>query len=116
VELYLYSPVRLLLNNVREKVKVWNLLLMQLIVASLLSRPRNLSELPTVNYSRTSLIRKLAIRIANNSDRLGSWGKFVEISTKLTCHEITGYPIMFSTLIFLVCIVASLNWSCGNCC
>jgi len=44
-------------------------------------------------YSRTSLIRPLVIRIANYPDRLGPSGKFIKNSTKLTFLEITGYRI-----------------------
>ena len=49
-------------------------------------------------YSRTPLIRKLVIRIANCPDRLGPSDKFVENSTKLTCFEITGYRIKYSSV------------------
>ena len=34
-------------------------------------------------------------------DRIGSSGKFVENSTKLTCLEITGYQIKYSTVFWL---------------
>ena len=49
-------------------------------------------------HSRTPLIRTLVIRISNYPDRLGPSGKFVENSTKLTCLEITGYWIKYSTV------------------
>jgi len=49
-------------------------------------------------YIRSPLIRKLVIRIANYPDRLGPSGKFVDNSTKLTCREITGYRIKYSTV------------------
>jgi hypothetical protein len=35
-------------------------------------------------YSRTPIIWTLVLRIANNPDRLGPWGKYVENSAKLT--------------------------------
>jgi len=52
--------------------------------------------------SRTPLIRTLVIRIANYPDRLGPSGKFVQNSTKLTCLEITGFPIKYSTVLWLL--------------
>jgi hypothetical protein len=55
----------------------------------------------TTEYSRTPLIRKLAIQIANYPDRLGPSGKSVQNSTKLTCLEITGYLIKYSTVLWL---------------
>ena len=54
------------------------------------------------SYSRTPLIRKLVIRIANYPDRIGPSGKFVEESTKLTCVEITGYRIKYSAVLWLL--------------
>jgi hypothetical protein len=54
------------------------------------------------NYSRNSLIRKLAIQIANYPDRLGISSKFIENSTKLICLEITGYRIKYSILLWLL--------------
>ena len=53
-------------------------------------------------YSRTPLIRKLAIRIANYPDRLGLSGKFVENFIKLNCVEITRYLIKYSTVLWLL--------------
>ena len=53
-------------------------------------------------YSRTPLIRKLLIRIANYPDRMGLSGKFVENSTKLTCLDITGYQIKYSAGLWLI--------------
>jgi len=53
-------------------------------------------------FSRIALIRKLVIRIANNPDRLGPSGKFVENSAKLTCLEITGYRVKYSTVLWLI--------------
>jgi hypothetical protein len=47
-------------------------------------------------------MRKLVIRTANYPDRLGSSGKFVENSTKLTCLEITGYRIKYSTVLWFL--------------
>ena len=44
----------------------------------------------------------LVIWIANYLDRLGLWFKFVENSTKLTCHEITSYWIKYRTLLWLL--------------
>ena len=43
-------------------------------------------------------------------DRLGPSGKFVENSTKLTCLKITGYPIKYSTVLWLV----ELQVRCGR--
>jgi hypothetical protein len=53
-------------------------------------------------YSTNPLIRTLVILIDNYADRLGPSGKFVENSTKLTCLEITGYWIKYSTVLWLV--------------
>ena len=53
-------------------------------------------------YNKTPFIRTLVIRIANYSDRLGPSGKFVENYTKLTCLEITGYRIKYSTVLWLL--------------
>jgi hypothetical protein len=39
---------------------------------------------------------------AGNLDWLGPSGKFVENSTKLTCLEITGYRIQYSTMLWLL--------------
>jgi hypothetical protein len=44
----------------------------------------------------TPLIRKLFIWITG---QLGPSGKFVENCTKLTCLEITGYRIKYSTVL-----------------
>ena len=52
--------------------------------------------------SRTPLIRTLVIRKSNNPDRLRPSGKFIENSTKLTCPEITGYRIKYSTAFWLL--------------
>jgi len=61
----------------------------------------NVKEIST-SYSRTPLIRTLFVRIANYPDRLSPSGKFVENSTRLTCFEITGYRIKFSTVLWLI--------------
>ena len=53
-------------------------------------------------YGRTPLIRTLVIRIAYNPNRLGSAGKFVENPAKLTCLEIAGYRIKYSTVLWLL--------------
>ena len=45
------------------------------------------------------LTRQLVIRMANYPDRLGSSGKFVGNSTKLTCLEITGCQIKYSIVL-----------------
>ena len=42
------------------------------------------------------------IRIANYTDRHGPSGKYVENSTKLTCLEIAGYRINYSTVLWLL--------------
>ena len=44
----------------------------------------------------------LAIRIANYPEHLGRSGKFVENPTKLTCFEITGYWIKYTTVLWLL--------------
>jgi len=49
-------------------------------------------------YSRTPLIRTLVIRIAEYPDQLGTSGKFVENSTKLSCLEIDGHRIKYITV------------------
>jgi len=49
-------------------------------------------------YSRTPLLRRLDIQIANYPDRLGPSGKSVENSTKPTLLEITGYRIKYNTI------------------
>jgi len=51
---------------------------------------------------RTLIIRTLVIRTADYPDLLGPSGKFVENSTKLTCPEITGYQIKYSTVLWLL--------------
>jgi hypothetical protein len=40
--------------------------------------------------------------MANYPDQLAASGKFVEDSTKLTCLEITGYQIKYSTVLWLI--------------
>jgi hypothetical protein len=52
-----------------------------------------------MQYSRTPLIRKLVIRIADYPNRLGRAGKSVQNSIKLTCLEITGYQIKYSAVL-----------------
>jgi hypothetical protein len=39
---------------------------------------------------------------AGYPDRLGPSGKFVEISTKISCLQITGYRIKYSTVLCLL--------------
>jgi hypothetical protein len=39
---------------------------------------------------------------AANPDRLGPSGKFVENTTILTCLEITGYQIKYSTVLWII--------------
>jgi hypothetical protein len=51
-------------------------------------------------YSITPIIRTLVVRISNNPDRLGPSSNFVENSRKLICVEITGYRIVYSTVMF----------------
>jgi hypothetical protein len=53
-------------------------------------------------YSVTQLLRKLVIRISNYSSLLGPSGNFDENSTKLTCLEIAGYGIKYSTVLWLI--------------
>jgi len=52
-----------------------------------------------LQYTRTSLIWTLVIRIANYPNLLGTSGKCVENSTKLFCLEINGYRIEYSTVL-----------------
>jgi len=35
-------------------------------------------------------------------NQLGPWSKFVENSKKLTCLEISGYQIVYSTVLYLL--------------
>ena len=53
-------------------------------------------------YSRTQLILTLVMCKAHYPDRLGLSGKFVENSTKLTCLEMTGFRIKYSTVLWLL--------------
>jgi hypothetical protein len=53
-------------------------------------------------YIRTTLIRKLVIRISSYPDRLGPSGKLVENSTKLACLEITDCRIKYSTVLWIL--------------
>jgi hypothetical protein len=55
-------------------------------------------------YSRTPFNRTLVIRIANYPEQHVPSGKFVQIFTKvrLTCLEITGYRIKYSTVLWLL--------------
>ena len=53
-------------------------------------------------YSRTPVIRKLVIRIANYPERLAPSGKFVENATKLTCFEIAGCRVKYNTALWLL--------------
>jgi len=55
-----------------------------------------------IGTCRTPLIRTVVIRTSNYPDRLGPSGKFVENSTELTCPEITGYRIKYSTVLWLL--------------
>ena len=48
------------------------------------------------------LIRQLVIRMVDYPKRLGSSGKFVDNSTKLTCLEITGCQIKYSRVLRLL--------------
>jgi len=41
----------------------------------------------------------LIIRIANYPDRLSPSGKYIENSAKLTCLEITGFRMNYSTVL-----------------
>jgi hypothetical protein len=51
------------------------------------------------HYSINLIIRTLVIQIASYPDRLGLSGKFVENPKKLTCFEIIGYRIKYSTVL-----------------
>jgi len=61
-------------------------------------------------YNRNPLIRMHVIRIANYPNRFGPSGKSVENSTQLTCLEITGYRIKYSTVLWL----KELHIRCGR--
>jgi hypothetical protein len=56
----------------------------------------------TFYYSRTPVIRTMVIRKANYPDKHGPWGTFIHNSTKLTCLEITGYRIKYSTVLWFL--------------
>jgi hypothetical protein len=53
-------------------------------------------------YSRTPFTQTMVIWITNYLEWLGPLGKFVKNSTKLTCLEITGYRIKYSTVLWLL--------------
>jgi len=57
--------------------------------------------IPDSIYSTTPTIRTLVIRIANCPYELGHSGELVENFTKLTCLDITGYRIKYSTQLWL---------------
>ena len=61
-------------------------------------------------YSRTPLSWMLVIRIAHYQVRLCPSGKYVENSTKLTCLEITGYLIKYSTVLWLLELQTVHGW------
>jgi hypothetical protein len=53
-------------------------------------------------YGRTPSFRTLVIRIVDYPNRFGPSDQFVENSTKQTCHEITGYRIKYSRVLWLL--------------
>ena len=53
-------------------------------------------------YSRTPIIRTLVIRNAYHPRRFCLSGKFVENFTKLTLLKITGYRVLYSTMLWLL--------------
>jgi hypothetical protein len=53
-------------------------------------------------YSRTALFQTLVIRNANFPDSIGALYKFVYNYGKQNCHEITGYRIKYSTVLWLI--------------
>jgi hypothetical protein len=63
-------------------------------------------------YSRAPLIQNLVIRTAYYPELLGSWGKFAENSTKLTCLEFTGYQIKYSAVLRFI-ELSDQAWSKG---
>jgi hypothetical protein len=67
-------------------------------------------------YSRTSLLQALAIWFASYVDWLVPLGKFVENSTKLTCLDIAGYQIKYSTVLWLLDLQLSMfeGFKCKN--
>jgi hypothetical protein len=67
-------------------------------------------------YSRTSLIQTLVIWFASYPNQLVPLGKFVENSTKLTCLEIAGYQIKYSTVLWLLELQWSKGLNAGTCC
>jgi len=62
----------------------------------------NSPSMSGIKCSTTPLIRTLVIRIADYPDRFCPSGKFAENSTKLTCLEVTGYQIKYSTVLWLL--------------
>jgi hypothetical protein len=64
--------------------------------------PDEMSICANAINSITPLIRTLVIRFANYPDRLRRSGISTENSTKLTCLEITGYRIKYSTVFWLL--------------
>ena len=60
-------------------------------------------------YSKNPLIRTLVIRITNYPDRLGVSGKSVAKSMKISCLEITGSRIKYSTVYSVQCTVYSVQ-------
>jgi hypothetical protein len=76
----------------------------KVIVASrnFANAPKNLKPEMYGNYSRTTVIRTLAFRLAIYLDRLDRSGKFVDNSTKLTYLKITGYRIKYSTVLWFL--------------
>ena len=62
----------------------------------------NVTAVIFLKYSRPPIIRTLVIRITDYPDRLGPSDNFVENSTKLSCLEITGYRINYSTVLWLL--------------
>jgi hypothetical protein len=55
-----------------------------------------------VYADKTKYSKTPHIWIANYLDWLGPAGKSVNSSTKLTCLEITGYQIKYSTVLWLL--------------
>ena len=67
-----------------------------------------------IYYSRTPLIRTLIVRIANYLERLWPSAKFAENSTQLTCLEIAGYQIKYTTIFSTMLRLLELQIRCGR--
>ena len=58
----------------------------------------------------------LVIWFTSYPDQLGPLGKFVKNSTKLTCLEIAGCQIKYSTVLWLLELQRLKGLNAGTCC